>query len=228
MKGDRLILLVDDEADFRDVLSEQLIATGDYEVIEAENGAQARARAEQSTIDLAILDVDLPDGDGRDLCRTLRKHGMTCPIIMMTGKHVTDDATIVGLDAGANDYVMKPFKISVLLARIRAQLRQHEFSDDAVFTIGHYSFKPSQKTLSDNDDRRVNLTEKETSILKRLYRADGSVVSRDSLLSDVWKYKTKSTHTLETHIYRLRQKIEVDPRNPSLLITEAGGYRLAS
>ena len=142
MKGDRLILLVDDEADFRDVLSEQLIATGDYEVIEAENGSQARARAEQSTIDLAILDVDLPDGDGRDLCRTLRKQGMTCPIIMMTGKHITDDATIVGLDAGANDYVMKPFKISVLLARIRAQLRQHEFSDDAVFTIGHYSFKP--------------------------------------------------------------------------------------
>ena len=228
MKGDRLILLVDDEADFRDVLSEQLIATGDYEVIEAENSAQARARAEHSTIDLAILDVDLPDGDGRDLCRTLRKQGMTCPIIMMTGKHITDDATIVGLDAGANDYVMKPFKISVLLARIRAQLRQHEFSDDAVFTIGHYSFKPSQKTLSDNDDRRVYLTEKETSILKRLYRADGSVVSRDALLSDVWKYKTKSTHTLETHIYRLRQKIEADPKNPGLLITEAGGYRLAS
>ena len=111
------------------------------------------------TYDLTILDVGLPDMDGRELCRILRKQGMKCPVVILTG-HDSDADTILGLDAGANDYVTKPFKFPVLLARIRAQLRQHEFTEDAMFAIGEFTFKPSFKTLTDEGGRRIRLTEK--------------------------------------------------------------------
>ena len=115
----------------------------------------------------------------------------------------------------------------MLLARIRAQLRQHEQSEDAVFTIGDYSFRPAQKLMVTDDDAKVRLTEKETSILKYLYRADEKVITRNTLLEEVWGYNSGvTTHTLETHIYRLRQKIEKDPSNAVLLVTESGGYKL--
>ena len=173
-----------------------------------------------------ILDVGLPDTDGRELCRVMRKQGVKCPILMLTA-HDTDADTILGLDAGANDYVSKPFKFPVLLARIRAQLRQHEQSEDAVFQLGPYTFKPSMKMLITEEDRKVRLTEKETNILKFLYRSNDGVVARDVLLHEVWGYNAGvTTHTLETHIYRLRQKIEPDPSNARLLVTESGGYRL--
>jgi DNA-binding response OmpR family regulator len=123
--------------------------------------------------------------------------------------------------------VTKPFKLAVLLARIRAQLRQHEQSEDAVFTIGRFTFKPASKLLVDDGGSKTRLTEKETSILKYLYRANEKVVSRETLLHEVWGYNAGvTTHTLETHIYRLRQKIEPDAQSPKLLITETGGYRL--
>jgi DNA-binding response OmpR family regulator len=158
----------------------------------------------------------------------MRKQGAKCPIVMLTG-HTTDSDTILGLDSGANDYVTKPFKFPVLLARIRAQLRQHEQSEDAVFTVGQYTFKPSAKMLVDEADKKIRLTEKETNILKFLYRANDGVVQRDVLLHEVWGYNAAvTTHTLETHIYRLRQKIESDPSNATLLVTEAGGYRLVA
>jgi DNA-binding response OmpR family regulator len=145
---------------------------------------------------------------------------------MLTG-HDTDADTILGLDAGANDYIAKPFKFPVLLARIRAQLRTHEQSEDAVFQLGPYTFRPSAKTLVTEDDRKIRLTEKETNILKFLYRAGDATVARDVLLHEVWGYNAGvTTHTLETHIYRLRQKIEPDPSNTRLLVTESGGYRL--
>jgi DNA-binding response OmpR family regulator len=137
--------------------------------------------------------------------------------------------TIMGLEAGANDYVTKPFKLGVLMARIRAQLRQFEQSEDAVFTIGPYSFRPSSKMLLDNEKagKKVRLTEKETAILKYLLRAGTKPVPREILLAEVWGYNAGvSTHTLETHIYRLRQKIERDPGAAKLLITDPGGYRL--
>lgn len=146
---------------------------------------------------------------------------------MLTG-HDTDSDTILGLDAGANDYITKPFKFPVLLARIRAQMRQHEQSENAIFTLGPYTFKPAIKILLTKDNKKIRLTEKETNILKFLYRATNEVVPRDTLLHEVWGYNAGvTTHTLETHIYRLRQKIEPDPSNASLLVTENGGYRLA-
>ncbi|MDG1801996.1 MAG: response regulator transcription factor [Paracoccaceae bacterium] len=222
------ILLVDDDDDLREALSEQLIMTEDFDVFEAENGTNAMDRVKEALYDLVILDVGLPDTDGRELCRLMRKQGVKCPILMLTG-HDSDSDTILGLDAGANDYVSKPFKFPVLLARIRAQLRQHEQSEDAVFTLGPYTFKPAQKMLITKDEKKVRLTEKETNILKFLYRATDGVVARDVLLHEVWGYNAGvTTHTLETHIYRLRQKIEPDPSNARLLVTESGGYRLVA
>ncbi len=226
MRTLKKILLVDDDDDLREALSEQIVMTEDFDVFEAANGHEALEKAKASIHDLIILDVGLPDTDGRELCRLMRKQGVKCPVIMLTG-HTTDADTILGLDAGANDYIPKPFKFPVLLARIRAQLRQHEQSEDAVFQIGPYTFKPSMKTLFDKNDRKIRLTEKETNILKYLYRASESVVPRDTLLHEVWGYNAGvTTHTLETHIYRLRQKIEPDPQNARLLITESGGYKL--
>lgn len=222
------ILLVDDDDDLREALSEQLVMTEDFDVFEAGNGSEAMVRAKEGLFDLVILDVGLPDTDGRELCRLMRKQGVKSPILMLTG-HDTDADTILGLDAGANDYVSKPFKFPVLLARIRAQLRQHEQSEDAVFTLGPYTFKPATKMLVTEDDRKIRLTEKETNILKFLYRSTDGVVARDILLHEVWGYNAGvTTHTLETHIYRLRQKIEPDPSNARLLVTESGGYRLVS
>ncbi|SEL24692.1 response regulator transcription factor [Roseovarius nanhaiticus] len=220
------ILLVDDDEDLREALGEQLVMTEDFDVFEAGTGAEAMTHARDANYDLIILDVGLPDTDGRELCRLMRKQGVKSPILMLTG-HDGDADTILGLDAGANDYVTKPFKFPVLLARIRAQLRQHEQSEDAVFQLGPYSFRPALKVLIDEGGRKVRLTEKETNILKFLYRSTDGVVARDVLLHEVWGYNAGvTTHTLETHIYRLRQKIEPDPSNARLLVTESGGYRL--
>ena len=221
------ILLVDDDEDLREALSEQLLMTEDFDVYEGSSGAEALEKIKQQSYDLMVLDVGLPDTDGRELCRLIRKQGVKCPILMLTG-HDTDSDTILGLDAGANDYITKPFKFLVLLARLRAQLRQHEQSEDAIFSLGPYTFKPSIKILVTADDKKIRLTEKETNILKFLYRATEQVVPRDILLHEVWGYNASvTTHTLETHIYRLRQKIEPDPGKASILITENGGYRLS-
>lgn len=228
MQNLKKILMVDDDADLREALADQLLLTEEFDVFEAEDGTSGLERAKEALYDLVILDVGLPDMDGRELCRLMRKQGVKCPIVMLTAQD-TDADTIYGLDAGANDYVSKPFKFPVLLARLRAQLRQHEQSEDAVFNLGPYTFKPAAKVLITEDEKKIRLTEKETNILKFLYRASESVVPRDTLLHEVWGYNAGvTTHTLETHIYRLRQKIEPDPSNARLLVTESGGYRLSA
>ena len=228
MSNVKKILMVDDDDDLREALADQLVLTEDFDVFEAADGAGGLDKAREAIYDLVILDVGLPDMDGRELCRLMRKQGVKCPIVMLTA-HDTDADTILGLDAGANDYISKPFKFPVLLARIRAQLRQHEQSEDAVFTLGPYTFKPASKMLITEDEKKIRLTEKETNILKFLYRAQDGVVARDVLLHEVWGYNAGvTTHTLETHIYRLRQKIEPDPSTARLLVTESGGYRLVA
>jgi DNA-binding response OmpR family regulator len=222
----RKILVVDDDDDLRESLIDQLGLYEEFETASAATAGEGIAKAKAGNIDLVLMDVGLPDMDGREACKILRKNGFKSPIVMLTAQG-SDSETILGLEAGANDYVTKPFKFAVLLARIRAQLRQHEQSEDAVFTIGAYSFKPAAKMLIDEKGGKVRLTEKETSILKYLYRAGEKVVSREVLLHEVWGYNAGvTTHTLETHIYRLRQKIEKDPSNAELLVTETGGYKL--
>lgn len=228
MVNGKSLLLVDDDDALREALRDQLQLHEEFAIQEADSGAAALEIAKDSNHDLLILDVGLPDMDGREVCRLMRRAGVNAPIIMLTGADTEAD-TILGLDSGANDYVTKPFKLGVLLARIRAQLRQHERSEDAIFNIGPYSFRPSAKMLIDpeNGDRKIRLTEKETAILKYLIRAGEKVIGRDVLLNEVWGYNSGvTTHTLETHVYRLRQKIERDPSNAELLVTEPGGYRL--
>lgn len=226
MANARKILIVDDDANLREALVEQLALHDEFEALAADTGAQGIQVARNLSPDIVIMDVGLPDTDGREAVRVLRKGGFKAPIIMLTG-HDTDSDTILGLEAGANDYVAKPFRFAVLLARIRALLRQYEASEDAVFAVGPYSFRPGSKLLVDGNAKKVRLTEKETAILRYLYRAGQQPVSRETLLQEVWGYNSGvTTHTLETHIYRLRQKIEKDAASPAILVTEAGGYKL--
>ncbi len=229
MAGERPILIVDDDRLVREMLSEQLAVDGEFSAAEAGSAAHAEQllSARESRFDAVILDVGLPDGDGRDLCAKLRRQGLKVPIIMLTGSDGETDV-VRGLDSGANDYIAKPFRLAELLARLRAQLRIFENSEDAVFTIGPYTFRPAAKLLQEPArNRRIRLTEKEAAILKFLYRAGTRPVARQVLLNEVWGYNAAvTTHTLETHIYRLRQKIEPDPSNARLLVTEGGGYRL--
>ena len=226
MAQQKTILIIDDDNDLRGALMEQLELHQEFAAAEAQTAGDGLRMARETRADLILLDVDLPDMDGREACRLMRKGGVTTPIIMLTGA-ASDSDTILGLDAGANDYVTKPFKFGVLLARIRAQLRSHETSEDAVFRIGPYEFRPAGKMLVDEEGKKVRLTEKETSILKYLYRAGEKPVTREELLAEVWGYNAGvTTHTLETHVYRLRQKIEPDPGLARILLTEAGGYRL--
>ncbi|MGV6872952.1 response regulator transcription factor [Pseudochelatococcus sp. B33] len=227
MPGPYQLLIVDDEADLRDTLSEQLALTGDFEVTTVDSGAAAIDAVRSDRFDIVIMDVGLPDIDGREAVKVIRRNGFRAPILMLTG-HTDDADTIQGLEAGANDYIVKPFRFAVLLARIRVQLRQHEASEDAVLKVGQYTFRPGAKLLVDSKGSRLKLTEKETAILRFLYRAEDQVVARETLLAEVWGYNANvTTHTLETHIYRLRQKIEEDPSNARILVTEPGGYKLA-
>ena len=229
MPAEHPILLVYDDSILCETLTEQLEVYGEFAVTTAGSlgDAMQKLNARDARFDAMILDVRFPDGDGCDFCAELRAQGLAIPIIMLTGfdgeRHV-----VRGLDAGANDYIAKPFRIAELLARLRAQLRSFESSEDAVFTVGPYTFRPAAKLLRDpTRNRRIILTEKEAAIMKFLYRAGSRAVARQVLLDQVWGYNAAATtHTLETHIYRLRQKIEPNPANACLLLTEPGGYRL--
>lgn len=226
MSRKRTLLLVDDDHDLRTTLAEQFELTGEFDTIMAQDAAGGVAAARTKGPDLVLLDIDLPDLDGREACKAIRAGGFAGPIIMLTGQS-TDSDMVLGLDAGANDYVTKPFRFAVLLARVRAHLRSHDQTDVATLKIGPYDFKPANRTLTDSSGKRIRLTDKEAAILRYLYRSSAKAVPRDELLREVWGYNAAvTTHTLETHIYRLRQKIEPVSNRNGLLITEGGGYRL--
>src|SRR6187401_2623471 len=146
MTNARKILIVDDDTELREALVEQLALHEEFEAEAVDTAAKGVQAAKVGQIDLVIMDVGLPDVDGREAVRILRKNGFKAPVIMLTG-HNTDSDTILGLESGANNYVTKPFRFAVLLARIRAHLRDHEHSEDATFKVGPYTFKPSAKLL---------------------------------------------------------------------------------
>jgi len=226
MINEKRLLLVEDDDAIRETLRDQL--REEFSIVEAARGAEALELAEASHHDLIILDVGLPDMDGLDVCKLMRRAGINAPVIMLTGADTEAD-TVLGLDWGANDYVTKPFKMGLLLARIRAQLRRHERSEGTILIIGPYAFHPTEKIMIDsaNGNRKIKLTEKETEMLMYLFRVGGTIIGRDVLRNEVWGYNSGvTTHTLETHVYRLRQKIERDPSNAEILVTEPGGYRL--
>ena len=225
----RPILIVEDDDALRQVLADQMSSSGMFQSVEAATISEAEQHlgANEARFDSIILDLNLPDGDGRDFCARLRRQGHRMPVIMLTG--AAEEADVVsGLDSGANDYIAKPFRASELLARLNAQLRQFDISESAVFTIGPYTFRPAAKLLFQQEKKqRIRLTAKEVDILKFLYRHAKQVVSRQVLLDEVWGYNAGvTTHTLETHVYRLRQKIEADPANCRILMTAPGGYML--
>ncbi len=227
MSREAAILIIDDDAELRQALVEQFDLEDGFTGVGAKSAEDGFLAAAQSKPAAIVLDVSLPDMDGFDACRRLRAQGVKAPIIMLTGAAQEEEQQVQGLDAGANDYVLKPFKFSVLLARIRAHLRSHEASEDAIYRIGPYEFRPAMRLLVDPAQKKIRLTDKEASILRYLYRSGEKPVGREELLREVWGYNANvTTHTLETHIYRLRQKIEPDAQSPKLLITETGGYRL--
>ena len=226
MSNIKKIIIIDDDDMLRDSLREQFSLHDEFVVTDVANATAGVKAVKADHADLVLLDVNLPDMDGREACKIIRRNGYKGPVIMLTGQ-TSDSDTILGLDSGANDYVAKPFRFGVLLARIRAHLRQHEHSEDAIFKVGPYTFKPSAKMLVRDDNKKIRLTEKETAIIKFLLRSGEQIVGRDVLLHDVWGYNAGvTTHTLETHVYRLRQKIERDPSHAEILVTEGGGYKL--
>ncbi len=221
------VLLVDDDEAMRATLAEQLALHEDFQTVTAGNGAEALERVSGEHFDVILLDVGLPDMDGRDVCRLIRRKGVHTPVIMLTALD-SDADIILGLDSGANDYLAKPFRLGVLLARVRAQLRQHEASEDAAFIVGPYSFRPGARLMIHNEtQKQIALSDKECAILKHLYRAGDTVVGSEALYGEIWGHSAPlATHTLQTHIYRLRQKIEPEPGRPRILVSEAGGYRV--
>ena len=223
------ILIVDDDIEFSRTLAAQLEEDGRFVVATANciAAAEALRAARETGFDAYLLDVGLPDGDGRQLCERLRKRGVETPILMLTASDAETDI-VRGLAAGANDYIVKPFRLPVLMARLRSQLRGFEDSMHRTISVGPYTFHPAEKILRDPVQRRpIRLTDKETRILRRLCRTPGEGVARQVLLSEVWGYsKAISTHTLETHIYRLRQKMERDPTQPELIRSAGGCYAL--
>lgn len=228
MRPEKRILLVDDDAALRESLAEQLQLLGEVSTAQAASAAEALALLDRGPFDAVLLDVGLPDMDGRALCRRFRREGVRCPILMLTP--VDDPAAgnpAAAAEDGASDTVAKPVRVGVLLARLRAQF---ERSEQAGITIGPYVFRPGARLLVDERlDRTIRLTEKEAAILAHLHRAAGRIVARDALLGEVWGYNDGvTTHTLETHVYRLRQKIEPDPNRAEILVTEPGGYRLGA
>jgi len=227
MVAAKKVLIVDSNIDIQEILEEQLETDNEFITESVANGHLAIEKTSLSYYDIIIMDIELPDINGCDVCRVMRKNGVKSPIVMLS-KSAADVDTILGLDSGANDYIVKPFKVNVLMARLRARIRESEQSEHAVFQIGHYSFRPLDKTMENNrSNQKIRLTEKETAIVKFLYLASNSVVSRDLLLDEVWGYNAGvTTHTLETHVYRLRQKIEDDPSNAIILVTEPSGYRI--
>ena len=221
------ILVVDDDDFLRSVLLDQLRREGVLYLEEADGAGKVAKLVEQFEPDLILLDVQMPDGNGFDVCSQLRMNGFDRPIIMLTGQ--TEEVDVIeGLEAGANDYIGKPMRIGELLARIRTQLRQFKASDAMRFTLGDLDFVPANKSVTYRlNGTRVGLTEKETLILKTLVRARPDGVSKEQLLTEVWGFQPDlTTHTLETHIYRLRQKLR-RVEAAKLVETTKTGYQLS-
>jgi DNA-binding response OmpR family regulator len=224
------ILIVDADAATRDAIGAAIATAIDMLAIPAGSGSMASAIAlgRETRIDAMIVAADLDDETGEAFCARLRRLGLRLPILLMAAD-ASEQTVVDALDAGANDVITQMHRPAELLARLRAHLRCHSWCDDVVLPIGPYQFRPGARLLQDQEiNRRIRLTDKETAVLKFLYRAAGVPVGRRALLREVWGYAPgATTHTVETHIYRLRRKIEPDPNQIMLLLNDGGGYRLA-
>ena len=220
------ILLIESDVDLREALCEQLNSTDQFEVFSSGDNTETLEQLRGQTYDLIIIDLHPLNKDSREVCRLTYSQDVKCPILILTEKNKASN-TVFGQDARASDYIVKPFKFPIFMARINILLRRYEQSNDGTFILGPYTFHPIRKLLRNKINEDIRLTEKETDILKFLYHNSDKVVQRDTLLREVWGYNNQvTTHTLETHIYRLRQKIERNPSVAELLLTDSGGYRL--
>ena len=220
------ILLIDSDVDLREALCEQLRSTDQFEVFSNGNDTESVEKLSVQSYDMIVMDLHPLDNDSLKACRLVYAQNVKCPILLLIERDEIS-STMFGQDARASDYIIKPFKFPILLARINIQLQKYEKSYDSAFSLGPYTFHPAMKILKTQDNNEIHLTEKETDILKFLYHTVEDVVPRNILLHEVWGYNNSvTTHTLETHIYRLRQKIERNPSVAELLVTEKGGYRL--
>jgi two-component system, OmpR family, KDP operon response regulator KdpE len=221
------VLVVDDEAGLRRALAINLRARG-YDVSVAADGAAALATAAQQPPDVVVLDLGLPDMDGTQVIEGLR--GWTqAPIIVLSARAGEPDK-VLALDAGADDYVTKPFGMDELLARLRAALRRQTPADEApVVRTAAFSVDLAAKTAQDRDGAPVRLTPTEWHVLEVLVRNRGKLVGQRQLLHEVWgpQYE-RETNYLRVYMAQLRRKLEADPSHPRHLITEPGiGYRFA-
>ena len=220
------ILLINNDKDLGEALAFQLTLDKKYEIVETSGETSAFSQISNNFCDLVIVNSQSSALNGYNLTKSLRLAGFKKPIIMLINQNnnldIADDQ-----NRKADEYINKPFRYPVLLKSIETQLHKFKKSENTKYSIGNYIFKPKSKILESNKKRSIRLTEKENNILKFLYKHIGNIVSRETLLHEVWGYNSKvTTHTLETHIYRLRQKIEDDPSKACLLITETGGYKL--
>jgi DNA-binding response OmpR family regulator len=224
----RSVLIIGGTSIFNDKLIAHLLQDGTLRLSLCDDGHSggAAARAGGNPFDAVVIATQLPDGSGVWLCHSLRHDGFTLPILLVAERTREGDI-VAGLDAGANDFMTMPVRPAELSARLHAQIRAYERSEEASLTIGRFRFRPAMRELQSlTGPLRVGLTEKETAVLRFLCRAEGPV-SRETLLMEVWGYSgTSNSHTVETHIYRLRRKIEPDPHRIMLLVNENGGYRL--
>lgn len=219
------ILVVEDDSDLRELVAESL-RNQNHLVSTASSGAAGRRIARADPPDLYLVDVGLPDVDGVDFVREVRREDLAVPILLMSADD-SDARVVEGLDAGANDYVVKPFSNQLLAARINNALRQRLRITGGSHKIGGMDFRPDDRTITPPDGEPIRLTQREVSLLRYMLQRDRPV-DRYTLLQDVFGYNARTqTHTVETHIYRLRRKIEPDPAKPSIIITEPTGYRLA-
>ncbi|MEA2347137.1 MAG: two-component system, OmpR family, operon response regulator KdpE [Thermoleophilaceae bacterium] len=219
------VLVIEDDADLRRALGINLRAR-DYKVAMAESGATGLAMAEASPPDLVILDLGLPDMDGTDIISALRAWSRV-PILVLSARSGQGDK-IDALDAGADDYLTKPFGMGELLARLRAGLRRRvDGIDQPVVQAGSFTVNLAARRIQDGDGQEVHLTPIEWQVLEVLVRNEGRLVSQRELLQEVWGpgYLTE-THYLRVYMGHLRRKLEADPANPRHLLTEPGmGYR---
>ena len=224
MSSSTKILLVNSDRDLSEALIYQLSLNDKYQIIESDEDS-VFTQINNNSFNIVIINSQPSKLNRHNVAKKLHAGGYKNPIIMLITQ---SDASNVDnkLTIEANEHIIKPFKYPALLKSIELQLRQFEKSEDTQHNIGSYVFKPNSKVL-ESKNKSIRLTEKENDILKFLYQNLETIVSREILLHEVWGYNSKvTTHTLETHIYRLRQKIEIDPANACFLITETGGYRL--
>jgi two-component system copper resistance phosphate regulon response regulator CusR len=221
------ILLVEDETKVGNAVSEGLRAEG-YEITWAQSGEEGFFHASSQGFDLIVLDVMLPGRDGIEVLHTLRKQGSRTPVLLLTAKDAIEDR-VLGLDAGADDYLVKPFAFAELSARLRALLRRNKPEPAGVFAIAGLEIDPIRRTVT-REDQRIDLTAREFELLEYLARNHGRVVSREMLARDVWKEGGRVTpldNVIDVHVARLRRKMD-DPFETKLLHTVRGvGFTLS-